>query len=232
MPIIDNQSLIYSYLKKNNLHIYFSSHDLNKIQLCSFTKGENMISAGEPLKEMLFLVEGKVKIFTITSEDKRLILRFQKAPALLGDIEFANEEAAMNSVEASTECIALRITYKNLKETIGNNPSFLLLLLKSIAQKFRTKTNFTTFLVLYPVEVRFASYLLSISTDNKGNLFREEMKNSSLIEIADTIGTSYRHLNRVIQKLCDQQIIERVDGALHIKNIKKLRKLAKDNIYE
>ena len=191
-----------------------------------------MISAGEPLKEMFFLVEGKVKVYTITSEDKRLIIRFQKNPAMLGDIEFANEEAAMNSVEASTECIALRISYKNLKEIIGDNPSFLLLLLKSIAQKFRTKTNFTTFLVLYPVKVRFASYLLSISTDSKGNLFREEMKNSNLIEIADTIGTSYRHLNRVIQKLCDQQIIERIDGTVHIKNINKLRKLAKDNIYE
>ncbi|WP_454189849.1 Crp/Fnr family transcriptional regulator [Paenibacillus sp. Marseille-Q7038] len=232
MRITDNHPLIYSYLKKNNLHEFFSSDDLNKIQLCSFAKGENMISAGEPLKEMLFLVEGKVKIYTMTSEDKRLIIRFQKTPAILGDIEFANEEAAMNSVAASTECTALRISYKNLKEIIGDNPSFLLLLLKSIAQKFRTKTNFTTFLVLYPVEVRFASYLLSISTDSYGNLFQEEMKNSSLIEIADTIGTSYRHLNRVIQKLCDQQIIERIHGNLHIKNINKLRKLAKDNIYE
>ncbi|WP_160032267.1 Crp/Fnr family transcriptional regulator [Paenibacillus sp. An7] len=232
MRITDNQPLIYSYLQKINLHEFFSIEDLNKIQLCSFAKGENMISAGEPLKEMFFLVEGKVKVYTITAEDKRLIIRFQKNPAMLGDIEFANEEAAMNSVEASTECIALRISYKNLKDIIGDNPSFLLLLLKSIAQKFRTKTNFTTFLVLYPVEVRFASYLLSISTDSKGNLFREEMKNSSLIEIADTIGTSYRHLNRVIQKLCDQQIIERIDGTIHIKNINKLRNLAKDNIYE
>lgn len=52
MRIIDNQSLIYSYLEKNNFHEFFSSQDLNKIQLCSFVKGENMISAGEPLKEM------------------------------------------------------------------------------------------------------------------------------------------------------------------------------------
>lgn len=211
---------------------FSSSLDMNKIQLCSFTKGECVITAGEPLGKMFFLVEGKVKVFKVTPEDKRLIIRFLKPPVTLGDIEFANEEVAMNSVEATTDCLAICISYKNIKEAIGNNPDFLYFLLKSIAQKFRTKTNFTTFNVLYPVEVRFASYLLSIATDSEGTLFREEMKHSSLVDIADTIGTSYRHLNRVIQKLCHQEIIERVNGAIHIQNIEKLRELAKDNIYE
>ncbi|WP_042351496.1 Crp/Fnr family transcriptional regulator [Bacillus massiliigorillae] len=232
MRIIDNQPLLYSYLEKNNLHVFFSPLDINKIRLCSFSKGESIIAAGEPLQEILFIVEGKVKVFTMTPEDKRLIIRFLKAPVTLGDIEFANEEVAVNSVEASTDCMALSISYKDVKETIGNDPSFLQFLLKSIAHKFRTKTNFTTFNVLYPVEVRFASYLLSISTNSKGTLFREEMKNSSIADIADLIGTSYRHLNRVILKLCEEQVIERVNGTIHIKNFEKLRELAKDNIYE
>lgn len=229
---IDNEELIYSYINQPYLKAFLSSFDLNKIQLRSYVKGECMITGGEPLHNIYFLVEGKVKVFTITPEDKKLIIRFVKAPVTLGDIEFANEEAAMNFVEASTDCMAICISYKNVKETIGNNPSFLYFLLKSIAQKFRTKTNFTSFIVLYPVEVRFASYLLSISTDSEETLFREDMKNSSLIDIADMIGTSYRHLNRVIQKLCHEQIIERVNGSIHIKNIDKLRKLAKDNVYE
>ncbi|WP_050614432.1 Crp/Fnr family transcriptional regulator [Bacillus testis] len=232
MKIIDNQSLVYSYLETNQLHEYFSRVDVNKIKLCRFDKGEMMITAGEPLQEMLFLVEGKVKIFTVTAEDKRLIIRFLKAFAMLGDIEFANEENAITSVEAITDCLVLSIPYNYLKETIGKNPSFLYFLLQSISHKFRTKTNFTTFNVLYPVEVRFASYLLSISTDSKGTVFREEMKHSSLADIADMIGTSYRHLNRVIQKLCNEQVIERAKGSIHIKNLQKLRDLAKDNIYE
>ena len=166
LRIIDDEGLIYSYLNKSHLKEFFSSFDLKKIQLCSYTKGESMITAGEPLQNIFFLMEGKVKIFTVTPEDKRLIIRFAKAPVTLGDIEFANEEAAMNFVEASTDCIALCMSYKNIKETIGDNPSFLYFLLQSIAQKFRTKTNFTSFMVLHPVEVRFSSYLLSISTDS------------------------------------------------------------------
>ena len=232
MHIIDDKSVIKPYLNQPHLKEFFCSFDLNKIQLRSYTKGESMIVAGEPVQNIFFLVEGKVKIFTVTPEDKRLIIRFAKAPVTLGDIEFANEEAAVNFVEASTDCLALCISYKNVKETIGDKPDFLYYLLQSIAQKFRAKTSFTSFMVLHPVEVRFASYLLSISTDSKGTLFREEMKNSSLLDIADMIGTSYRHLNRVIQKLCEQKIIEKVNGAIHIKKIEELRELAKENIYE
>lgn len=232
LRIIDNEELIYSYINQPYLQAFFSSFDLSKIQLCSYTKGECMITAGEPLQNLYFVVKGKVKVFTVTPEDKRLIIRFVKAPVTLGDIEFANEEAAMNFVEASTDCMAICVSYKHVKEEIGNDINFLYFLLKSIAQKFRTKTNFTSFIVLYPVEVRFASYLLSISTDTEGTMFREEMKNSSILDIADMIGTSYRHLNRVIQKLCHQKIIERVNGSIHIKNIDKLRELAKNNVYE
>ncbi len=232
MRIIDNKELLNSYIQITILKEFYFALDMNKVQLCSFSKGESVITAGEPLGKMFFLVEGKVKVFTVTPEDKSLIIRFLKAPVMLGDIEFANEEAAMNSVEASTDCMAICISYKKINETFGNDSIFLRFLLKSIAQKFRAKTHFTTFNVLYPVNVRFASYLLSISTDSEGTLFREEMKNSSLVDIADTIGTSYRHLNRVIQKLCQQKIIERVNGSIHIINIEKLRELAKENIYE
>ena len=232
MKIIDNEALVYSYFQQSYLKTFFSLADLSNVQLCCYSKGECVITAGESLQYLYFLVEGKVKIYTITPEDKQLIIRFARAPVTLGDIEFANEETAMNFVEASTDCLAICISYKSVKETIGTNPNFLYFLLKSIAQKFRTKTDFTSFIVLYPVEVRFASYLLSISTDTEGTMFREDMGNLKINDVADMIGTSYIHLNRVIQKLCHQQIIERVNGSIHIKNIDKLRVLAKDNIYE
>ncbi|MGM9923538.1 MAG: Crp/Fnr family transcriptional regulator [Bacillus sp. (in: firmicutes)] len=232
MTRMENEEMINMYMEKHHLLSLFSAFDRNQIYLHHFRKEEMIISAGDTIEEMLFLVDGKVKIFTMTDEDKRLILRFQKALAVLGDIEFVDDDPAVSSVEASTDCIALGISYKNIRKAIGDNPIFLQFLLKSITYKFRTKASFTSLNVLYPVEVRFASYLLSISTDSEGSVFRDEMKNSSLADIADMIGTSYRHLNRVIQKLCQNQVVERVNGTIHIKDFKRLREIARDNIYE
>jgi CRP-like cAMP-binding protein len=58
------------------------------------------------------------------------------------------------------------------------------------------------------------------------------MKTPKLTELADLLGTSYRHLNRVIKKLSLESIIERKKGVFYIKDIQKLKELAIGNIYE
>ena len=85
---------------------------------------------------------------------------------------------------------------------------------------------------MYPVEVRLASYLLSISTDEGGTVMHEELDAFNLTDIANLIGTSYRHLNRVIQKLCADGYIERHQGLIRIRNRAGLRHIAGHNIYE
>ncbi|MNI78242.1 DNA-binding transcriptional activator YeiL [compost metagenome] len=85
---------------------------------------------------------------------------------------------------------------------------------------------------MYPVEVRLASYLLSISTEEDGTVFHEELDAFNLTDIANLIGTSYRHLNRVIQKLCTDGLIERNQGFILVKDRAGLREVAGHNIYE
>ena len=230
MQRIKNEEQLSSYIEKNNLNELFSVFHKEQLQLCRFEKGEMIYTEGEEISEMYFIVEGKVKIFVTTLDDKRLILRFKNALVPIGEIEFIHNDPAYHSVEASTDCWAIALTYKTLRENIFNNTFFLQYLLEEITYKFRAKAN-TVSLNLYPVEVRFASYLLSMSTDATGE-FQEEMRNLSLSEIAETIGTSYRHLNRVIQKMCNLQVIERRNGKIHINDLEKLREIARDNMYE
>ncbi|MCH1624219.1 helix-turn-helix domain-containing protein [Ferdinandcohnia quinoae] len=82
------------------------------------------------------------------------------------------------------------------------------------------------------MEVRLASYLLSLSTEEEGNIYYKEMRTSNLTEVAEIIGTSYRHLNRVIKKLVLEGLIERKKGSLYIKDLQRLRERANGHIYE
>lgn len=63
-------------------------------------------------------------------------------------------------------------------------------------------------------------------------LASDELRTSKLTEVAELLGTSYRHLNRVIRRLCFERIIERNKGALFIKDREKIKELASGNIYE
>lgn len=231
MQRIKDEKRLNSYIEQNNLNQLFSVFDKEQLKLYRFEKGEMIYTKGEEICEMYFIVEGKVKLFVTTLDDKRLLLRFKKALVAIGEIEFIHNDSAYHSVEASTECWAIGLTYKTLRENVYNNTAFLQYLLKEITSKFRAKASTISLNLLYPVEVRFASYLLSMSTDATGE-FQEDMRNLSLSEIAEMIGTSYRHLNRVIQKMCNSQVIERKGGEIHINDLEKLREIARNNIYE
>jgi CRP-like cAMP-binding protein len=75
---------------------------------------------------------------------------------------------------------------------------------------------------MYPVEVRLATYLLSVS----------QLSTSSLTDAAQLIGTSYRHLNRVIQKFCAEGLIARKKEFIIIMDREGLSALASNNIYK
>jgi CRP-like cAMP-binding protein len=85
---------------------------------------------------------------------------------------------------------------------------------------------------MHPVEVRLASYLLSVCFDAADSRFQGQLSTASLRDAANLIGTSYRHLNRVIRQFCTEGLIERSKEYILVADKEGLRALAGDNIYE
>ena len=226
--------LIFQYLKKYELDSIFSDISIEDIEVMKVRKGHMICSKGEEINHMFLVVEGKVKIYTITPDDKRLILRFQKSLGIIGDIEYIQGTDVLHTIEASSECLLFKIPFQIIRNTVGNDPKFLSFLLDVITSRFRAKTDAATLNLLYPVEVRIASFLLSTTAngEDKHSVYHEEAVGSGLKDIADMVGTSYRHLNRVIKKLCNEEIISRSAGKLFIKDLDRLKEIAKNNIYE
>ncbi|MNI98592.1 DNA-binding transcriptional activator YeiL [compost metagenome] len=52
------------------------------------------------------------------------------------------------------------------------------------------------------------------------------------MDAANFIGTSYRHVNRVIRQFCAAGLVERSKGSIVVKDTEGLRALAGYNIYE
>ncbi|MCA1054426.1 Crp/Fnr family transcriptional regulator [Rossellomorea aquimaris] len=223
---------ILHLLEKVELSDLFPAHFRERINVYQFEKGDVLFSTGEELHALYFLVEGKIKIFTHTPEGKLLINRFKRPPALIGDVEYSKGGPVINSVEAVTGGMFLSISFTDLARLEAEHPAITRFLFDTVAHKFYTELHATSMHMLYPVEVRLASYLLSISEIREGTMFHQEMRTSNLMELAEWIGTSYRHLNRVLKNMAAEQIIERENGSIIIKDLDKLSLLAKGNIYE
>ena len=224
--------MLHSYMKKHNLTSLLSGIPENEIQFYEFAKREVIINTGEPISQIFFFVDGKVKIYKLTNEGKRLTLRFQKAPVIVGELEYLHGEHAQYSVAASSVCLAIGLRFETIRKYLNDNPDFLRYLLEMVSHKFSTKVHLSSMNLLYPVDVRFASYILSITGDEEETLFDEDREDVTLSDICEMIGTSYRHLNRVVQRFCEQGIIRKEQRTIHINNRQKLLEIAKGNIYE
>ncbi|AOT69350.1 cyclic nucleotide-binding domain-containing protein [Geosporobacter ferrireducens] len=232
MRKIYNPKLLESYIEKYNLKDICSIEVLKAMELFSYERGEQICTVGEPLDCMFFLVKGKMKVYTTMENAKSLLLRFYNPLSIVGDMEFLSSYKVRCNVESLKESLVIGIKFETLMQYAYDDPKFLRFLNKNIVHKLYTISNMTSMNLLYPVENRFASYLLSVNVDEQDSLYRGEIKTSKLTEVATLLGTSYRHLNRTVQDFIAKGIIIREKGFISIKDIEKLKQLSYGNLYE
>ena len=75
------------------------------------------------------------------------------------------------------------------------------------------------------LESRLASYIYAFVNEENNEEFTFE---ESYSEIAELLGTSYRHLNRTLNKLCSDNILQKDGKKYIIKDIERLKLLSGD----
>lgn len=231
-----NESLLSEQLRH-----YIRLHQLEQIipeslhphlALWELEQGEPICTQGEKSRHLYILVKGKIKIFNTSAEGRTLVVSFKTPLELIGDIEYFQDIEIINTVEAVSPVVMIRIPYRSLKEHGSDHAPLLRFLLDIITRKFSLKSQFMSFNLIYPVEVRLASYLLSMSFDENDSGFRGRLGTSGLTDAANLIGTSYRHLNRVLRKFAEDGLIERTRESILVLDRDGLRERANQNIYE
>lgn len=229
--IMDSEKLNH-YLKVHQLESIFNGALMPYLTLYRVNPGECICSQGDCMNYLYVLVKGKVKVYTTSVEGKNLILSFKTPLEVIGDIEYIQGIDIINTVEAVSEVNVIGIQHKWLKKYAEGQPAFLQFLLRVITQKFYVKSKSLSFNLMHPVEVRLASYLLAVSFDETSAQINGRLNTENLKDTANLIGTSYRHLNRVILKLCRDGLIDRSDGFIQVKDWEGLKVLSSHNIYE
>lgn len=232
MKEILDAGVLDSRLQEFGLEPIFTEALKPYMSLYSYDAGELVCSQGDPSGTLYVLVKGKLKIYTTSAEGRTLVLCFKTPLEIVGDIEYVKNTDIVNTVEAVTPVQLIGIPYRQLKKHVNDHPPFLQFLLDIITQKFYIKSNSFSFNLMYPVEVRLASYLLSVSTGESDELLHEQLSTANLKDAANLIGVSYRHLNRIVYQFCSEGLIERSKGGIVVRNREGLRALTRHNIYE
>lgn len=217
---------IADYLQQFGLSDLFPDHVREEMYVATYTSGERLFSQSDEADTLYFLIKGKLKISMLSPEGKRLILAFKTPFDIVGDVEYVRDCQFINTVEAVTDIVVIGISYEALHKNMADNAAWLYFLLRTITRKFETKARAMNFNLLYTVDVRVASYLLSMTPN------RQLLESTSLIDMADLIGTSYRHLNRVLQQFEQAGWIMKKRGKITLLDRAALLEQAGQNIYE
>ncbi|MGG1616468.1 Crp/Fnr family transcriptional regulator [Paenibacillus sp. NRS-1782] len=122
-----------------------------------------------------------------------------------------------------------QINKRFIETNLMQNHRFKNELLKHLSYKLLTCTTASRINLLASVEERLASYLLTTQLQNE---FGKEIQTPHIPEIASLIGTTARHVNRVIQKLSDDNILRKEQKKITVLDWDRLDELSNGLRYE
>ncbi|MBP1905744.1 CRP-like cAMP-binding protein [Paenibacillus turicensis] len=224
MKEVHDQEQLNGYLEQFQLEEVFHAPLRSHITLYKLSSGDVICYQGQQLEHLYVLVQGRIKIYSNSQEGQSLIVSFKSPLEIVGEIEYIRQIEIINTVEAVTEVYLIGIPYAWLRKLGNEHPPFLRFLLDIITRKFYIKSDFLSFNLMHPVEIRLASYLLSHVSEEaamNGSFGHEVI---GLADTANLIGTSYRHLNRIVGKFCEKGLVSRgARGTIYIRDLEGLQ---------
>jgi CRP-like cAMP-binding protein len=215
----------------NTRHFYkevLTKHTYRDLKIHTVKKGEFITHEGDDIHDVYFLLDGIIKVFKNFLNGKTILIGFFRSPTILGDVEYVLKQKATCTVEALQDVSYIKISMNELDYHYKTDISFQRFFTKQLSRKLLHSNNSVSLNLMYPLETRLSSYIISEDSEQQNtyiDLF-------NLTDLANHLGTSYRHLHRTIAKLIEQQTIKKNGSKITILDYDKLLQLAEGNIYE
>lgn len=232
---LNDRERLTDYMKQYNMRGIFTEDMTPWMELLLYKKNEFIVKSGEHIPYLLFLIQGKAKVFTSLSNGKSLLLCFYQEFKVLGDLEVVDAIPAETNVQAIEDTCCVGISYPNVRKYLLEDTKFLRYVCSSLGGKLNRCSKNSSINLLYPLENRLASYIYAtgerITTKSSGNVGMEKTLirfHENLTEIAELLGTSYRHLIRTLSDFCDKGLLKKEGSSYLVTEEKVLLELTAD----
>ncbi|MBW6410595.1 transcriptional regulator YeiL [Clostridium weizhouense] len=223
---INKIKVMDEYIKKFNIDKLFVSDMKPFMELFLFKRNEYICKEGEKNKYIFFILKGKAKVYITLSNGKSLLNCFYSDFAIVGDIELIDLKNPATNVQAIEDTYCIGISLDNAREKLINDIKFLRYLCNSLGEKLNDFSKNSSINLLYPLENRLASYIYVTGERSKnGQLIKF---NENLTQIAELLGTSYRHLLRTLKSFLMREILIKRGEYFEVIDLPKLKELASD----
>lgn len=209
MLVRQSEEMIRRYVEQYDMARFLNRDLLLHLRLFRFPASTNVYREQNTQQYLYFLVDGAVQCSHYQVNGRVAIFALSTPFAAIGDLEILTDEAVWSNVVAVEDTLMLGIASDVITHYGGNDPKFLRFLIDQLREKLY-KTNSLQAYQVMPVIHRLAMYILTQqSQDNVVTLPAKEA-------LASLLGTTTRHLNRVLKQLIEAGVIDGVYPRLRV----------------
>lgn len=178
------------YLKDMELFQDLSSDDmawLDKVtNLVNFKRGQNVYSPGETGEGLFLLKKGKVQLYRLSPDGKKLVVATLEAGTFFGEMSLVGQAMYETFAEVIEDAIICIMTRQDVVRLLSSKPAVALRLLETLGQRLLEAQASLEALAFKSVRARLASLLLRLARQ-RGSSVVEGVGHQDLAEMAASL---------------------------------------------
>lgn len=179
----------------------------SRLHARSFEKGECLLCQGDPPPGLFLLRSGLGRVYTSSANGRAILRAFVGPEEVIGEIEYFAGTPLGCTVEAARRTEAWFLSSSAVDALLRKEPQLAIALATTMARRYHDDVARSSEQISYPVADNVLRICLSHMRD-QGDPQIQLPKH----DLAEYLGTSGRHLNRVLKKLAGRGAIELAPG--------------------
>lgn len=197
--------------------------ELNRITTMSTVpKGRVFYRPEEPGEVLFILKDGRVQLYRISPEGKKLIITTLGSHTLFGEMALLGARMHNTFAEAVEDCLICVMSRTDLERLILNKPQVALRILEITGKRLREAEERLENMAFKGIPARLASLLIRLSEEQES----EEIVGLTHQDLAESVGTYRETATQVLNDLKGQGLIDIGRKRITILNIDGLGEVA------
>ena len=175
----------------------------------SFKYGEKLLVQNENCDFVYILLKGKIKTYHCDFTGAIYLEDIDSEATIFGELEALINKEVVTTVEALSQCETLEISKESFIKWIELDNKFSLFISKLIAERNYECCKRERVNAFY--NLRYRVMYIILNTLHKNNL------------VVEGVGSNIRSINRIINQLIEEGILDYNSGKIKVKSIEKLK---------
>lgn len=197
MEFIHDEALLEKILEQEGIREHFENR-FQDFRLLRWEKGGILCAPDRPLRELLFVVRGSVRVYTLREDGSCISISRGIGPTTLGTMEFVRRDLPSFYAEAVEDVLCVALSLEKNRAALEGDRTFLRYVLNGMAEMIITFTLIGQ--SQQSLEEKVLTFLRDIQPEH--TLYGI---NNGLLQFH----CSRRQLQRVVKKLCQDGALEK-----------------------